>query len=268
MQLLLAQAGPLELGRDPVEERRREVGPVLVGGPSGDGRRRVGDEVGDQAGGPGRGGDAKSGVGADAEAQEEVFQGLGIAPGGELVDPGGRVLRSPQVVGLLGGEGGGDGTIRPGEPSLGGLVPGPEPRWRDRQDAAVPADHVVADVGGGGPDQGDPAMFAGLDLVTDPLGGGAGLAGAAAHEQEPGAPVAVGRPLAGPGPRVLAALAGGPAAGAGVGVPVPGGSVGDRRRDRGDVGLSPGDAPRLAAASGCAWAILLSTSARRFSMVA
>ena len=58
---------------------------------------------------------------------------------------------------LLGAEGRRDGAIRPGQPSLRGLVDGPEPRRRYRQNATLSFDQDVARIGGGGGDDGDPA---------------------------------------------------------------------------------------------------------------
>ena len=54
----------------------------------------------------------------------QVVPGLGRAPAGELVTPGGVVLRAAQQVGLLGRVELGDGAVGPGERAPAGLVVG------------------------------------------------------------------------------------------------------------------------------------------------
>ena len=117
---------------------------------------------------------------------------------------------------------------------------------------------VVAVIGGGGRDEADAPGLSGLGPVSDQLGGGAGLAGGPAAEQQPGAPVAVGRPLGGPGAGMLAALAGGPARRGSRRRTSPRGS-GRRsparpRRARGDAGLEPGRCGAALLEQAVAWA--------------
>ena len=76
----------------------------------------------------------------------------------------------------------------------------------------------------GGGYRGDPPDAAGPARLGPGPGGGASCRGAAGC-----APVIRGRPLGGPGPRVLAALASGQPARAGAGEPVPGGPVAGTR---------------------------------------
>ena len=140
--------------------------------------------------------------------------------------PGRFELGTPQSVGFVRREGRRPGPVGPGQPALGRLVAGHEPRRADRQEAALAVDHRVADVGRGGAHQGDPAGRARLDPTADPLRGRPRLARAAAHEHQPGPPVAVRWPLIAPRPRVLPALAGRPAAGTPPAVPVPRARVG------------------------------------------
>src|SRR6185312_13662366 len=155
----------------------------------------------------------------------------------ELVAPEAIELEATGPLGLVGGQADGDGAIGPGEPAFGGLVAGPVPGRCDGEDAAGALDHRVAIIGGRRCDQADARGLSGLGPVTDQLGGGASLAGGPPAEQQPGAPIVLRRPLGGPGAGMVAALAGGQAAGAGVGVPVPGGAVGRRGGPRSEGAL-------------------------------
>ena len=63
-------------------------------------------------------------VGPEPHAEHKHVPGLGIAPGAELVAPCRIVLRSAQTFRLIGGKGGRDRAITPGQPALAGLVSG------------------------------------------------------------------------------------------------------------------------------------------------
>src|SRR6185312_5332816 len=134
----------------------------------------------------------------------------------ELVAPEAIELEATGPLGLVGGQADGDGAIGPGEPAFGGLVAGPVPGRCDGEDAAGSLDHRIAIIGGRRCDQSDASGLSGLGPMTDELGGGAGLAGGPPAEQEPGPPIVLGWPLGGPCAGMVAALAGGEPAGAGV----------------------------------------------------
>ena len=110
-------------------------------------------------------------------------------PGTELVAPEAIELEAAGPLGPVGGQADGDGAIRPGEPALGGLEPRPVPGRCDGEQATGPLDHGIAVIGGRGGDQADAAGLARLDPAADQLGGGAGLAGGAAAQEQPGAPI-------------------------------------------------------------------------------
>ena len=109
-------------------------------------------------------------------------------------------LGPAEAVGLVGGEGGGDDAVGPGEAALGRLIGGPFVGAANGEDAAVALDHDVAGVGGGRGDEGNAARSIGSGLGADPFGAGAGLAPAAAGEDEPDEPVTAGGDLGGAGP--------------------------------------------------------------------
>ena len=111
----------------------------------------------------------------------------------ELVAPGGVELRPAQAVGIVGGEQLRDGAVGPGELVAGDLEVRALGGRVDRQQAGQALDHHAAHLADGLADQRDAARA--LQRIrraqgagTHPLGTGAGLAGAAAAEHEPGAP--------------------------------------------------------------------------------
>ena len=106
--------------------------------------------------------------------------------------------------------------------------------------------HRIPVIGGRRGDEADPPGLARLGPVADQLGGGAGLAGGPAAQQEPGAPVPLRGPLGGAGAMVHPEHSPGasPQALQPSGVPVPGGPVGDRRRRRGEGSFSRAGATR------------------------
>ena len=117
-----------------------------------------------------------------------------MAPLAELVRPGGLELRPAERIGVLGREGVGDGAGRPFEAAQRRLPARPLARRRHGEKPRGPADHDVAHVGKRLADKRDApdprllrARVAG-DHVADPFGPGAGLAGAASAEEEPGCP--------------------------------------------------------------------------------
>ena len=128
-------------------------------------------------------------IAAQAQTQHQHVPGLGIAPRGQLVAPGGIVLRAAQAFGLVGREAGGDGAVGPSEAALRGLVERPEIGRRDGEEPALALDHDIARIGGGGRDQGDAARAPLLHQHPHPFGAAARLAEAAAGEQQPDAPV-------------------------------------------------------------------------------
>ena len=109
-------------------------------------------------------------------------------------------LGPSEAVGLVGGEGCCDDAVGPGEASLGRLIRGAFVGAANGEDAAVAFDHDVADVSGGRGHEGNAARGIGFGLGADPFGAGAGLAPAAAGQDEPDEPVSVGGDLGGAGP--------------------------------------------------------------------
>src|SRR5437868_11682271 len=107
------------------------------------------------------------------------------------------MLGTAQPFRLLGTEGRRNGAIRPGQPPFRGLVSRPKPWRRDRENAAVSFDQNVADIGGGGRDEGDPAGPSRSRLMADPFCQGAGLAKAPTRKQQPNLPIPRWRQLVG-----------------------------------------------------------------------
>ena len=251
LELLAAQPGPLVHGGDLGDELGCQVPGVGEGGLLRQSGGGLAEDPPQQLDGPGGGGDDRPGLLAEAEAEQDGLpHPLRVLPGAELVAPEPVELQPAGPLGLVGRQADRDGAVGPGQPALGGLEPRPVPGRCDGQDAAGPLDHRIAVIGGRRCDQPDPPGLARLGPVSDQLGGGAGLAGGPAAQQEPGAPIPLGRPLGGAGAMVHRALAGCQPAGAAVGVPVPGGPVGDRRRRRDEGLLEPGDAAGRATEAG------------------
>jgi len=99
------------------------------------------------------------------------------------------VLRSSQTIRFICGKSGRNGSVRKRDPSLGWLVMWAQSVRADRQQTAFALDHHVTHIGRGWPHECN-ASAPVLDAVDDPLRACAGLAPAAAGEDQPRAPVA------------------------------------------------------------------------------
>jgi len=113
------------------------------------------------------------------------------------------VLRTSELVGLIGAVRRRDRAARPCEPALARLVLRLEPRRRAREDAALALDHDVADVGCGLAYERDTASFAAFDLAANPFSAGSRFAEAATSEYQPEAPIAWRCDLLWPRPKSL-----------------------------------------------------------------
>jgi hypothetical protein len=173
--------------------------PVLDRPAASDDDFRVGQQLTDQLDRPRRRGDDDARVLAEAQTEHQHVPGRRVAPGGQLVAPGEIVLRTAQPVRLVGREQCRDRTVRPGQAMQRRLVIGPLLGRPDRQNAALPFDHDIADIERGRRDQRDAPRQAELGTRPNKLGAGAGLAKAAPGEQQPDAPVAGRRFLLGAG---------------------------------------------------------------------
>src|SRR4029077_480149 len=109
------------------------------------------------------------------------------------------MLGTAQPFRLLGAKGRGDGSVRPGQAPLRGLVYRPAPWRRHRENAALSFYQDIARIGGGRRDDANPAGPSRGALTAYPFCQGAGLAKAAAGEQEPDRPIAGRRELIWPG---------------------------------------------------------------------
>ncbi|KIU01427.1 hypothetical protein QU38_01690, partial [Staphylococcus aureus] len=119
---------------------------------------RIGEQPPQDRDRPRRRGDERPRVRPEPQAElKHVPGGLGPAPPGELVAPGGPELRSAQAVGLLRREGLGESPVRPLDPAAGGRpVRAPAPAAQAEQPRGA-FDHHVAHVGEGLAHQRDPA---------------------------------------------------------------------------------------------------------------
>ncbi len=142
-----------------------------------------------------RGGERQARIGADAQAhQRHVERGLRVGPFGEFVAPDRIELVAADAVGLVGAEHGGDGAAGPHDAAVGGL----ERRAVGGGEQAGDAfDHDRTRIAICGADEADVVHGAVGHAFRDPLGAAAGLSGAAAAEEQPDAPAAVGRELFG-----------------------------------------------------------------------
>src|SRR5579872_5018850 len=109
-----------------------------------------------------------------------------------------KMLLAAQAVRLLGGEEQRAGAIRPGQAAAGALIGRPLGGRAASENTGFTKHHDVAYIGSGGADEIDGLV--GLDPAPHRLGAGAGLAGAAAGENEPGHPIAGRRQLIVAGP--------------------------------------------------------------------
>jgi hypothetical protein len=101
-QLLPADGAALVARGDAFEERSRQIGLVVEGRPAGDHRVLARGESFDDLARARRGGDDRLRSVSEPQAQHRLVEGVGLAPGGELVAPQFHVLFAPEPVGLLG----------------------------------------------------------------------------------------------------------------------------------------------------------------------
>ena len=180
---------------DAGEEGWREIGRVVGGlGASGDGGF-VGDQFLEKRQRTRCRGDDRARMAAETECElEHVPRILGASPFGELIAPGGVELRPAQVVGIVGGEHLGDGSVRPLDLVARDVVVRTLARGVDREQAGNALDHDAADLCDGEADEGDAAGgFVAIGIVAegasaDPFSTGAGLARATSAENEPSLP--------------------------------------------------------------------------------
>lgn len=107
------------------------------------------------------------------------------------------MLRTAQLIGLVAGVGGRNGSVGPAELAFGGFPHGTPLGRTERQDATVAFHHDSARIGGGFPHQRDAARRAGLDLLADPFGAAARFSETASGQDQPDAPMARRRQLLG-----------------------------------------------------------------------
>ena len=184
---------------DALEERPRQMAPLSKVEPRVTIVSLSGGERLDDLGRARRRGDDRLRLVAEPQAQHRLIEGVGLAPGGELVAPQLHVLLAAQPVRLLGREELAHRAVRPFEPRRSAAKK--RGRSSRRQQARMPDSplhHDVAHVGDGRADQVDDRV--GLHPVAHRLGAGARLAGAAAGEDEPDDPVARRRRLVGARP--------------------------------------------------------------------
>ena len=138
------------------------------------------------------------GLSPSLKPKQRLIEGVGFPPGGELVAPQLHVLLAPEPVGLLGREEPAHRAVRPFEAQVGGEEARPLIGPAAGENAGFAGDHGVAHVGEGRADQVDDRV--GLHPVAHRFGARAGLAGAAAGQDEPDDPVARRRRLVGARP--------------------------------------------------------------------
>ncbi len=163
----------------------------MSSGPSpGDDRRRIGEQLADQADGAGRGRHDLAGTGG-AQAELQLVVGVGVAPGRELVGPGRVELVPAQAVGLLGREAERLGAVGPAQAEVVGLGERRARPGRPLQGRHGELAHVGRRLG----DDRDPPGRAGPRPAVDRLGPAARLAEAPTGQEQPGPPGSPGRQL-------------------------------------------------------------------------
>lgn len=156
---------------------------------------RIAEQPLDQRQRPRRRGDQLPRPGAEPQPElQHVEAGFGVAPFRQLVAPRRLELRTAQTIRIVGGEHLADRAVRPFQPLAGGDPFRALAARRDPQQAGFAFHHHLAGVVPAFADQRDPAVRprrirrrAGHHR-PHPFGAGAGLAGAAAAEHQPGSP--------------------------------------------------------------------------------
>ena len=137
---------PCIAGGDALDERRREMMGVVESRTAGDDRVLVLDELFDELGRTRRRGDHRLRLVAEAQAQQRLVERVGIAPGGEFIEPQLHVLFSPQPVRLLGREQLRHRAVGPGEARGGARIVRPLAGRADRHQPGFAEHHDVAHV--------------------------------------------------------------------------------------------------------------------------
>ena len=133
-----------------------EMVDVVEGRAAADDRQRIGDELLDQLGRPRRGGDDRLRLGAEAQAEQRLVEGVGgTFPRRQFVQPQLFMLLAAQPVRLFGREQQRDGAVRPGEPAGSARVARPLVARADRHQSGFAQHHHVAHVVVGRADQVD-----------------------------------------------------------------------------------------------------------------
>ena len=192
---MTSSPGPFKTADDLVEEGRREVGGVVVGGAAGDNHftvRLAVQKIANDLHGFGRGGRDTAGIGTEPEPEHGLIERVRAeTPGGDFIHPEPAVLFPPEAVGLVGGKDQGAGAVRPFEAAFAGEIGGAFVVGANREDAAFALDHDVAGIVGGGSHdvhEGDVP-----NAGPDPFGARPRFAGSSAGHDQPDAPIAGGR---------------------------------------------------------------------------
>ena len=189
LQLLSRQPRPAVKVGQMIDIARRQVLGVVRRRRPVRHRPRLGHQPAQGRNGPGRGRHRQPGIGPQPQAEPQVRQHrLGLAPGAELIGPGGVELGSAQTVRVLGGKGVGGRAVGPHQPSPSGLPAGPVARLGQSLDARLPLDHHLAHVVQGRTDQGDDRAGPEPRRHIHPHRPGEGLSRPAPAQQQPGPP--------------------------------------------------------------------------------
>ena len=200
VELLSPEAGAAVAPLEVSDDTRREVGAVVERAAASDdgagrGEQRANDRRWTRCGGHH---DLRGG--AEAKAEDHLIPCVGALPRCELVGPRVMMLRAAKLIGHVGAVGCRHRAIRPRQPAARRLPRRALARGVHREDAALALDQHVTHVGGGAGDKSDATARVTKRTVTHPFGPGAGLAPAAARENEPPLPRARGRELIGARP--------------------------------------------------------------------
>ncbi len=191
IQLLAAEQRAAVAADHRVEERHRQVPCIVPRRGARDRGRRIGNQPLEKRDRPRRGRDDLPRPLAKAQPElQHVEGGVGVAPLGEFVAPGGRELRAAQAFGIFGGKRLRHRAILPFQAAARGNPARPLERGMDGEQPGHALDHHLADVVLGLADQRDARLAVAERKLLYPLRPSAGLPCPAAAEKQPRGPIA------------------------------------------------------------------------------